>query len=237
MNRKALLALLLAAMVPAVSYLLVKYFSNEAVHMPQRYFHDSVIATSKNGRTFNDTVWHKVDNLKLVNQLGDSVNTNDLRGKIVVVDFFFTRCPTLCPQLARAMKKLQSSFVKNDSIVQFLSISVDPEHDSVKRLKTFGDHYQVDPSSWWLASGNKKEIYSFAFRELKADVTDTDIDTGFIHTPNFYLLDKEGIIRGWYDGSDSTAQARLVRDIPLLMLEKDRKKTFTEFLKELFGRS
>jgi protein SCO1/2 len=237
MNKKALLALLLAAMVPAVSYLLVKYFSNEAVQMPSRYFYDSVATVSRNGRTFNDTVWHKIANLKLVNQLGDSVGTDDLRGKIVVVDFFFTRCPTLCPQLARAMKRLQTSFVKNDSIVQFLSISVDPEHDSVKRLKSFADHYEVDPSSWWLTSGNKKEIYSFAFSELKADVTDTNIDTGFIHTQNFYLLDKEGIVRGWYDGLDSNLQTKLVRDIPLLMLEKDRKRTFGEFLKELFGRS
>ncbi len=237
MSRKALLALLLAAIVPAVSYLLVKYFSNEAVHMPPRYFYDSVTTINQKGRTFNDTVWHKVANLTLVNQLGDSVNTNDLRGKIVVVDFFFTRCPTICPQMARAMKKLQSSFVKNDSIVMFLSISVDPEHDSIKRLKTFADRYQADPSSWWLTSGNKKEIYSFAFKELKADVTDINIDTGFIHTRNFYLLDKEGMIRGWYDGLDSALQAKLVRDIPLLMLEKDRKRTFTEFLKDLFGRS
>ncbi len=135
------------------------------------------------------------------------------------------------------MKRLQSSFVKNDSIVQFLSISVDPGHDSTNRLKTFSDRYQADPSSWWLTSGNKKEIYSFAFKELKADVSDTNVDTGFIHTQNFFLLDKEGIIRGWYNGLDSTLQAKLVRDIPLLMLEKDRKRTFTEFLKELFGRS
>lgn len=237
MNRKALLALLLAAMVPAVSYLLVRYFSNEAVQMPVRYFHDSVRTVSTNGRSFNDTVWHKIANLKLVNQLGDSVGTDDLRGKIVVIDFFFTRCPTTCPKMTRAMKKLQNSFVKNDSIVQFLSISVDPEYDSVKRIKSYADHYQVDPSSWWLTTGNKKEIYSFAFNELKADVTDTNIDTGFIHTLSFYLLDKEGVIRGWYNGLDSNLQAKLVRDIPLLMLEKDRKTTFGEFLKELFGRS
>jgi protein SCO1/2 len=139
--------------------------------------------------------------------------------------------------MARAMKKLQSSFKKNDTIVQFLSISIDPEHDSVTQLKKFADKFNVDPGSWWLATGNKKETYDFAFNELKASVADSDIDTAFIHTPNYFLLDKERIVRGWYNGLDSVMQAKLVRDIPLLMLEKDRKKTFGEFLKELFGRS
>jgi len=72
---------------------------------------------------------------------------------------------------------------------------------------------------------------------MKASIADTEIDTGFIHTQNFFLLDREKIVRGWYNGFDSVAQQKLVRDIPLLMLEKDRKKTFGEFLKELFGRS
>jgi protein SCO1/2 len=63
------------------------------------------------------------------------------------------------------------------------------------------------------------------------------VDTAFIHTTNFFLLDRERIVRGWYDGFDTTKQAMLVRDIPMLMLEKTRKKTFKEFLDELFGRS
>ena len=237
MNKKALLALILAALVPAISYLMVKYYGEHAVQMPPRYFYDSVAIIDNSGRTTTDTIWHQVRNLSFVNQLGEKKSLNDLKGKIIVVDFFFTRCPTICPELARSMKKLQASFKKNDSIVQFLSISVDPEHDSIAQLKKFSDKFNVDPGSWWLIKGEKKDVYDFALNELKASVADVDIDTAFIHTPNFFLLDKERIVRGWYNGSDSVLQAKLVRDIPLLMLEKDRKKTFKEFLKELFGRS
>ena len=68
-------------------------------------------------------------------------------------------------------------------------------------------------------------------------IADVNIDTAFIHTEQFFLLDKERIVRGWYNGFDSVAQKKLVRDIPLLMLEKDRKKTFKEFVIELFERS
>ncbi len=236
-NYKTFLALLMAIMLPLVSYYLVKKYSTEAVHMPRRVFYDSVSQKQVRGTIVNDTLWHKASNIQLINQLGEKVTLDDLKGKIILVDFFFTRCPSICPQMTRAMKKLQMSFKKNDSIVLFLSISIDPKNDSVAQLKKFADKYKVDPGSWWLATGDKKTIYDFALHEMKASVADVNIDTAFVHTENFFLSDRDRVVRGWYNGLDSVAQARLVRDIPLLMLEKDRHKTFGDFLKELFGRS
>ena len=236
-NYKTFLALLLAIMLPLVSYYLVKKYSTEAVHMPQRYFYDSVGTKQVRGTVVSDTSWHKVKDLRMVNQLGHKVSLDDLKGKIILVDFFFTRCPSICPSMTKAMKKLQDSFKKNDSIVQFISISIDPKNDSVKQLKSYSDKYSIDPGSWWLATGDKEAIYNFALKEMKASVADVNVDTAFVHTENFFLLDKEHVVRGWYNGLDSVAQAKLVRDIPILMLEKDRKKTFGDFLKELFGRS
>ncbi len=237
MNKKAILALMLAALIPLISYLVVKYYGSDAVKMPHRFFFDSVAVVEKRGKATSDTLWHSVKNIAFTNQLGDKVSLDDLKGKIIVASFFFTRCPSLCPQMARSMKKLQKSFKKNDNIVQFLSISVDPEADSVSRLKQFADKYSVDPGSWWLLKGDKKEVYDFALNQLKANVADINIDTAFIHTDDFFLLDKERVVRGWYSGLDTLEQAKLVRDIPLLMLEKNRKRTFSEFLKEVFGTS
>jgi protein SCO1 len=236
-NSKVVLALLLAIMVPLVSFLLVKYYSQRDTRLPRHYFYDSVAVAEKNGRVQTDTIWHKVENIHFTNQQGKEVSLDDLKGKIIVIDFFFTRCPSICPGMARAMKKLQDSYKQNDTIVQFISISVDPLYDSVPQLKRFSDKYNVDPGTWWLATGNKKDIYNFALKELKANIADADVDTAFIHTENFFLLDKQRVVRGWYNGFDSVAQSRLVRDIPLLMLEKDKKKTFGQFLKELFNRS
>lgn len=238
MNKKAILGLLLATVLPLVGYVAVKYYSEQAVQMPPRYFYDSIDTTKQNGRISIDTAWHKVKNMAFVNQLGETVTLDSLKGKIVVIDFFFTRCPSICPGLALRMKKLQESFVNsNDSIVQFISISVDPEHDSVPQLRKFANRYTSNHDNWWFVTGNKKEIYDFAFNELKASIADTEIDSAFIHTENFFLLDKHRVVRGWYNGFDSVKQAKLVRDIPLLMLEKERKRSFGEFLKELFGRS
>ncbi|MBK7433056.1 MAG: SCO family protein [Chitinophagaceae bacterium] len=232
MNKKAVLSLALAILMPVTGYLLVKYFSSDAVHMPPRYFYDSVVVKEKNGKTVSDTLWHRVKNIRFTNQLGKSVMLDDLKGKVIVIDFFFTRCPTICPGLARSMKRLQDSFVKNDTIVQFISISVDPEHDSVPQLRKFADRYNINHDTWWMVSGDKKEIYDFALTELKASIADPGIDTAFIHTENFFLLDSNHIVRGWYNGFDTVKQAKLVRDIPLLMLEKDRKapSIFREFI-------
>lgn len=233
MNKKAILALMLVIVFPFAGYFIVKHYGENAVHMPGRYFlPDSIVAKEKNGKIVTDTIWHKVKNIAFTNQLGKSVSLNDLEGKILVVNFFFTRCPTICPGLARSMKRLQDSFKKNDSIVHFISISIDPVHDSVPQLRKFADRYNANHDTWWFVTGDKKEIYDFALNEMKAGLADTEVDSAFIHTENFFLLDSSRVVRGWYNGFDTLKQAQLVRDIPLLMLERDKKapSVFRDFI-------
>lgn len=224
MNKTAILSLIVALLLPFTGYFLVKNYSSQAVHMPPRYFFDSVTVTEKSGKTSTDTVWHRVRNISFTNQQGKQVSLNEARGKIIVLNFFFTHCPSICPGLARNMKRLQHSFEKNDSIVQFISISVDPERDSVPELRKFADRFNANQDNWWFVTGNKKDIYDFAFSEIKASIADTDVDTAFIHTENFFLLDSNRVIRGWYNGFDTVKLAQLARDIPTLRLEKDKKR-------------
>ena len=223
---------MLAILLPLTGYLLVKYYSKDAVHIPGRYFYDSVETNEKGVKITTDTLWHKVKNISFTNQLGKQVSLDDLKGKILVINFFFTRCPSICPGLAKNMKRLQDSFVKNADIVQFISISVDPEHDSVAQLRKFADRFNVNHDSWWFVTGKKNEIYDFALNEIKASVADTNVDSAFIHTENFFLLDSNHIVRGWYNGFDTVKQEQLVRDIPTLMLERDKKSPsiFREFI-------
>jgi protein SCO1/2 len=130
------------------------------------------------------------------------------------------------------MKKLQTSYEKNPEIVQFLSISVDPEHDSVSQLRSFADKFDINHDNWWFVTGNKKDIYDFALNEIKASIADSEVDTAFIHTENFFLLDSNRVVRGWYNGFDTLKQAQLAMDIPTLMLERDKKSPsiFREFI-------
>lgn len=222
MNKKAIAALLLAILLPLTGYLIVKYYSKGAVDMPRRYFYDSVAVTEKNGKTFNDTIWHQVKGITFTNQLGKQVTLDDAKGKILVVNFFFTRCPTICPGLTRSMKKMQDAFAKSDTIVQFISVTVDPVHDSVVQLRKFADRFNANHDNWWFVTGDRQALKNFALQEMKANIADTEVDTAFIHTKNFFLLDKNRVIRGWYNGFDEAEQAHLARNIPILMLEKDK---------------
>jgi hypothetical protein len=102
-------------------------------------------------------------------------------------------------------------------------------------LRKFANQFTSNHDSWWFVTGDKKSIYDFAIHELKANIADVGADTAFPHTEHFFLLDRDRVVRGWYNGFDTLKQAKLVRDIPLLMLEKRKKRTFKEFLNELFG--
>jgi protein SCO1/2 len=223
LNTKGIFTFLLVLLVPMTGYFIVKYYSKDAVNMPKRYFFDDVSVKEKGGKTTTDTLWHQVKNISFTNQLGKKVSLDDARGKVIVLDFFFTRCPSICPGLTRSMKRVQESFIKNPNIVQFISVSVDPEHDSVQNLRKYADRFNVNHDSWWFVTGDKKEIYDFAFNEIKASIADVNVDTAFVHTENFFLLDSNRIVRGWYNGFDTAKLAQLAMDIPTLMLEKDKK--------------
>ncbi|MGI8950613.1 MAG: SCO family protein [Chitinophagaceae bacterium] len=230
MNKKALLAICIALIIPLICYYILKYESNEAVVLPRKYLLDSLVTTVKDGRQTTDSIWHTTANIRLVNQLGDTVNLYDIKGKAIVIDFFFTSCASICPTLTKNMVKLQQSFLKggdamdpvDSSIVQFVSFTVDPERDSVARLKAYADRFGVNHDNWWMLTGPKDSIYNFAFEQLKVDKFSTEpIDPNFVHTSRFVLLDKNYVVRGYYDGLDSSSLNQLAKDIGILMLEND----------------
>ncbi|MBA4197940.1 MAG: SCO family protein [Chitinophaga sp.] len=246
MSKKAVWALMIAILIPLVSYFILKTAGDDAVIMPRKYFVETTIASEKNGRTSVDTIWHKTADFKFVNQLGDTVHLYDIKGKAIVIDLFFTRCGSICPKLTKSMAKLQQSFITggnamqkvDTSVVQFISLSIDPEHDSVSVLKNYADNYKVNPDNWWLLTGNRDSIYNYIFEELKIDkLSKEPVTPDFPHTSRFVLLDKDYIVRGRleqpYSGLDSTSLSVLARDIGLLMLEKDKTKKselFTEII-------
>lgn len=230
MSKKALTAVLLAIMLPVISYLIVKRASDHTIGMPGRYYYDSVASVIRDGKKIDDTLWHSVMDFKLQNQLGRTVSMTDLPGKVIVADFFFTRCPSICPKLTANIRKLQDALSTKDqfkqlnpAFIQFLSFSVDPERDSVTALKAYADKFGINPDVWWLLTGPKKQIYDFSINELKLGLADGEgVDSNFIHTQKLVLLDKEHVVRGYYNGLDSVDLSRMANDMVFIMLEKDK---------------
>ena len=219
-------------LIPLASYLVVKKFTDDTNFIPRRYHYDTVITKVKDGIEVSDTVWHSVKNIQLQNQLGKTVSLSDLNGKILVVDFFFTHCISICPKLTANMKRLQQAIKTRDPrklvdtpFIQFVSLTVDPERDSPAVLKRYADKFQLNHDTWWMLTGDKKTIYDFGLNEVKLGVPDSSsVDTNFIHSEYFVLLDRDRVVRGYYNGLDTVALNKLSEDIVFLMLERDKKK-------------
>lgn len=241
MNKTAFFGLLLGVFIPVTAYFIMRFLPPPNA-MPHRLFYEDVRKTVKGGKETVDTVWSKVPDFRLVNQLGDTVTLSDLEGKIVVADFIFTRCPVICPKMTHHMKLLQDA-IKNNSragsrepnFIHFISFTVDPVHDSVEVLKRYADRHQVNPQNWWLLTGDKKQIYDLALQGMKLGINDTEVDTAFIHPQKFVLLDKERVVRArkdqWgnpklYNGLDTNDVKNMAEDIVLLAIEKDKNKKF-----------
>jgi len=244
MNTKALYGLLLALLVPIICYFIIKQKGEANPLMPRHYIYDSVTTVNKKGKNVEDTVWHRLPNFTLTNQFGKQVSLNDIVGvkvkdgvadtsnRIIVANFFFTHCPNICYTMTANMKRLQQSITnaqrvgdKSPNFIQFLSFSIDPERDSVHRLKAWADRFQVDPSNWWLLTGDKKTIYDLCINDMKLGLVDGEgVDTSFIHTDRFVLIDRNRNIRGYYHGLDSSSISKLSGDIIYLSMEKDHSK-------------
>jgi protein SCO1/2 len=232
LNKKALYAVMLALLLPLAGYFIVKYKSEELTIMPGHYFPDSVVVKVKRGKEVRDTIWHTLPDFSLVNQMGDTVSWKEMHGKIIIADFFFTHCPTICPTLTKNVKRLQESITNSQKVgdktnqqVHFLSFTIDPERDSVQRLKYWADRFQINPEKWWLLTGNKQTIYDMALKEMRIGIEDGQgIDTNFFHTDHLVLIDTNHYVRGYYHGLDSISLSKLSQDIVLLTLEKDPKE-------------
>ncbi|MAY83476.1 MAG: SCO family protein [Flavobacteriales bacterium] len=169
-----------------------------------------------------ERVKHNIADFELVDQDGKAFNQSDLEGKYYVSDFFFTTCPTICPDMSTQLKRVQEAYKADDDFM-IVSHTVNPEVDSAETLKAYAELYEADPNKWVFLTGDKKIIYDLARKSYFAATTEGDGGVNdFIHTENFVLVDKEKRIRGFYDGTSEESVDQLITDIEILSQEYDQ---------------
>ena len=159
----------------------------------------------------------KVPNFNFINQNGEFFSDNDLKGKITVLDFFFTNCPGPCPIMTYNMKSLYDDF-SNSKEVQFVSITVDPKNDNIEVLKNYAKINGITDERWQLLTSDLSNIKSLK-REgfmLFAD----ELPQG--HAIKFILIDDNQNIRKYFDGTDEASLTILKKDITNLVRELKR---------------
>ena len=209
-NRSILLLVILVFLIPLLAFAAMNWYNKEFNRLPV------LGPVTKQGAISKE---HTISNFDLLNENGQSISTGDWEEKIVVVDFFFSHCPSICPIMTNNLKKVATAYKKDQEIL-INSFTVDPARDSVAQLKRFSRRMNIDNSNWHLVTGDKKEIYRLARNSFLIVATDGDGGPGdFIHSEKLVLVDKHKRIRGYYDGTDENEVQRLILDIKKLKVE------------------
>lgn len=154
-----------------------------------------------------------------LNQNGEVKKFADWENKILVVDFFFTRCSAICPKMTTSLNRVATEYIGFPG-VHLLSFTVDPEHDSANNLSHYAEVMDLRQQNWDFLTGDKRSIYKIARKQFL--LTATDGDGGpqdFIHSERVVLVDAKHNIRGYYDGTNKNEIDQLIKDIKIIQHE------------------
>ena len=175
-------------------------------------------------RTFNgtDTTYHTIAPFALYDQDSVLVTNATVKGKVYVADFFFTSCRTICPKMKKQMTRVYEATAEMPDFV-ILSHTIDPEHDNVDYLHGYAGRLGAKAERWHFLTGNRDSIFHLAqtsyFATAMEDKAEPD---GYIHSGAFLLIDRQGRIRGKYDGTVEEETNRLIADIKRLRREGEQ---------------
>ena len=134
-----------------------------------------------------DTVYHKVGEFVLYNQHGKKITWQDFDSSILIANIFFASCPEVCPEMNKQVQVIAEEYV-NEPQVKFLTVTIDPETDSVPVIKDYSDYYKADLYKRTFATGSKTEIYDWAINDLLLATEQRGAD--FIHDDRIVIIDK-----------------------------------------------
>ena len=176
--------------------------------------------------------FEKVPDFEFIDQNDEKISNRTYQGKVYLVEFFFTTCPTICPKMNANMVKIQNEFYGNPDF-GIASFSIDPVHDTPEVLKVYAKEKGATLKNWHFMTGDKEKIYHFSNVGFKLYAGENkDVEGGFEHSGLFALIDKEGYIRSrivrngenenpikFYDGLDAKQIQWIKEDIKILLNE------------------
>jgi len=176
----------------------------------------------KNTSGGSDTIWYTVPKFSFINQDKKEVSNHHTDGKIMVVEFFFTTCPSICPMITSQLSRLQVLMATEglSDKVTILSHTVDPSTDTPDVMKAYANALGADDKNWHFLTGRAEDLYYHAAKGYMVPAFPSDTAAGgFFHTDQLTLVDGERHIRGYYDGTSTSEVDSLYNDIKKLLNE------------------
>ena len=164
-----------------------------------------------------DTLRFKIPAFEFYNQ--DSVLTTNqaFEGKIYVMAFFFSSCPGVCPVITGNLTAVHQAFKDNEK-VRLASISIDPTYDNCERLRTYAEGFDIDTKHWFFLKKDEAYTHDFMQKRLyQSVVKDPNAPGGFDHSSRVLLIDEQGRLRKFYEGTDKKEIKQLIEDIETLL--------------------
>lgn len=190
--------------LPVLAFRVLTYVESKWSSLPY-YRSDYRTASKEDGK--------KIDPFRFVNQSGNEITEDFLQNKVAIACYFFTRCSSICPKMISGLREIQNEFSKEGRL-KIVSFSVDPENDTPEILKQYALSRKIDTLQWNLVTGEKVGLYKYARKSLLLVANDGDGGPmDFIHSDRLVLIDKEGFIRGYYDGTEPGEVKQLKEDI------------------------
>ncbi len=167
----------------------------------------------------------QVPDFSFTNQNGKTITNENYKGKVYIIEFFFTTCPSICPIMNRNMVKIQNEFFGNPNLA-IASFSIDPMHDTPAVLNEYAKKYKITNPNWHLLTGDKENIYALSNEGFNLYVAeDSEVEGGFEHSGFFALIDQEGYIRSRTDeNGNPIIYYSGLEDEGIQMLKEDIKK-------------
>jgi len=215
--KAGVLIILLA--LPVFLYIFLRVFGQNKYSLPV-YYPQGVDSVQVDGKWKVDSVYHTITPFEFTNQDNKKISGAAVKGKIYVADFFFTRCGSICPKMSSQLSRVQEAF-KGDQDIKILSFSIDPEHDSVEVLKNYAAQYKAESNQWHFLTGDKHKIYELGQKGFKIAVgkEKEEVTPDYFHSSRLMLIDKQGRIRGYYNGVSRDDVDKLILEIKVLLQE------------------
>lgn len=164
-----------------------------------------------------DTIYHTVDNFRLLNQFGDSVSLDTYKDKILLVSFFFASCESVCPAMNNYINQHIYHEFEKDTSIRFLSFSVDPYKDSPAVLLNYAKSLNAN-NHWQFLTGSKSTIYGLASNSFKIPGAQ-DEHQGLFHSDKIVLVDKQLRVRGVFETGGQNDKSLTIDAVRALKLE------------------
>ena len=171
----------------------------------------------------------KAPKFSLINQDKAIISDQSYKGKVYVVEFFFSTCPSICPIMNKNMKLVQEAFATNTNF-GIASITINPENDTPEVLNKYAETISAKGVNWNFLTGNNTKIFEIANKGYNLYVGQNGkVNGGFEHSGFFALIDKSGNIRCrkdefgnpiiYYDGLKEEVVTAIKQDITKLLAE------------------